>query len=319
MNTQEYLLDLIERMLDDTLEYVPEVDGSMYVNSNNAYKEASQLTDANYTEPLKQLVERYSSNKAKDKDVRRRVYHMLEKLAINTENNEIFEYFADRLAEESDKDILGDCLLLYLDRSTYIPSLYKILRLMEDNRWQVRDMVIKMLGNYPKQDVEDILMRKLSEAKDQYEISYLLSSLRKIHSTKVLEVIEKFLEHEKGNVRASAITTVNVLEGKQCLSTYMKALRDRSRDVKLNALSAILDHGDESVIGALIERLQTILKTKRKVEPGTISDSEVVKIVTFLLRYKDRKEVAALFDWIQQKKWDFLFEQEREWIQEHCF
>ncbi|WP_102345121.1 HEAT repeat domain-containing protein [Bacillus sp. Marseille-P3661] len=314
MDTQKYLLDLIQRMLDDTLEYVPDVNGSMYVIANSAYKEAEKLADAKYIQPLKNIIEQHSSSKTKEKDIRRKAYHILEKLAINTEIREIFEYFADRLDKESDKYILGDCLLLYLDRNQYTPKLDIILRLSDDIRWQVRDMVIKMLGNYPKQEVEDLLIHKLADVKDQYEICHLLSSLRKIRSAKVLDVIGEYLQHDKGEVRASAIATAKELGGKEFLPTYIACLKDRSREVKLNALDALLKHGDESIIEVLFERLKTILKTKRNVEPATAEDSDVINIVQFLLRYKYMKEVTTIFDWIWQKKWDYLYECEKEWL-----
>ncbi|MGO4886240.1 HEAT repeat domain-containing protein [Anaerobacillus sp. MEB173] len=314
MNTDDYLLNLIERMLDRTLEDVPEAGGSMYVVSDQAYKEAATLANPKFIQPLQQIIEQYSSNKAQDKAVRRKSYYILEQLAINTDHREIFDYFADRLAKETDKDILGDGLLFYLNRNEYIPNLSKIVVLVEDNRWQVRDMVIKMLGNYPKEEVESLLLDKLKNAKDQYEISALLGSLRKIHSTNVLEMIETFLHHEKGDVRSSALATVKVVGGKKFLPIYIQALKDRSRDVKLNALYAVLEHGDESVIGILIERLKTIVKTKRKLKPGTVKGSDVVNILQFILQFKNNKEVATALDWIVKNKWNHLFENEQEWI-----
>jgi len=317
MNTHEVLFNLIKRMMNRNLEFIPEMDGSMYVTAEQAYKEAKTLDNPTYIEPIKQLIEKYSSNSTKDKDIRRRAYYLLEQFAVNTGSNEIFDYFADRLAVESDKDLLADCLLLYFYSHSYLPLLEKLLLLLENQRSQVRNMVIKLLGAYPREEVEDILMRKLKQAHNSSEISHLLVSLGRIRSTKMRELLDSFFHHEKAEVRSSAVTAARMLGGQNFLHQYKEALKDRSREVKLTALYAILEHGDESVIDVVIERLKVIIKSKRKIEPVTAKDSELVIILQFLLKFKGERKVAAIVEWIQEKKWENLFVNEREWIETH--
>jgi hypothetical protein len=87
--------------------------------------------------------------------------------------------------------------------------------------------------------------------------------------------------------------------------------------VKLTALYAILLHGDGSVVGVLIERLKTMLKTKRKIGPARPIDSDIVRIIKFLLKYKNKDEVIEILNWVRQKRWDYLFEEEQKWFLEN--
>ncbi|GAA0337409.1 hypothetical protein GCM10008967_29580 [Bacillus carboniphilus] len=313
MDKKEYVIDLINRMNDTTRVFDPEFNGYVPVISKQAYNEAEQLADKECIEPLKNLIAVHSSNKAFDKDVRRKVYNILNKIATNTNEMDVFTFFEERLDYETDKYIVGDGLLEDIVRSEYVPALKRILPLVEHKDWQVRHEAIRLLGRYQKEEVEDTLLSLLKADSNPYDIEYTLGALGRIGSTKVLERIDPLLYHKKGEVRASAIAILKVVGGKTYMKVYEEGLNDRSPAVKLNALSAILKHGDEKQIPLLISRLKTILKRERKYEPGNLESSDVVKILKFLLHYKN-EQVVELLEWIREKKWSMLFELEQEWL-----
>jgi hypothetical protein len=319
MEKQQYLMDLINRILNKTTEFDPELNEYVNFISEKAYKEAFALTDIGYIEPLRNLLSKYSSNTTQHRDIRRKIYMILEKIAVNSGDMDVYPIFDEQLIRETDKDLIGDVLLEYIYRSTYTPILDTILPLAHDKRWQERHMAIKILGRYPKEKVEEVLINLLQAAKDPYEIEYILGSLRQINSEKTLDVIEKYLHHVKGEVRASALATLKVLGGKENVPIFIEGLKDKSAAVKLNALGALLKHGDETVLEALILRLKTIVKKQRQIEPMTSSDSDVVKIMEFLLRYREQDKVSKLFTWIYEKKWNMLFDNEREWFKENVY
>ncbi|MGX2962024.1 hypothetical protein JNUCC23_22735 (plasmid) [Peribacillus sp. JNUCC 23] len=69
-------------------------------------------------------------------------------------------------------------------------------------------------------------------------------------------------------------------------------------------------HGNETAIKPVIERIKTMLKRKRNVE----SDDLILAHGFFIRFEEDNEEINELFDWIKSKKWDFLFDIEKEWI-----
>jgi hypothetical protein len=46
-------------------------------------------------------------------------------------------------------------------------------------------------------------------------------------------------------------------------------------------------------------------------------DSDLVRIINFLLKYKNKDEVIAILNWVRQERWDYLFEEEQKWFLEN--
>ena len=66
-------------------------------------------------------------------------------------------------------------------------------------------------------------------------------------------------------------------------------------------------------INPVIERIKTILKRKR-----TVESDELILGLELLIRFETKyQEILELFDWIKFKKWDFLFQTEKKWIEEN--
>jgi HEAT repeat protein len=300
-------------MYDTTSVFDPETNGYAPVVKNQAYKEAADLADKDCIGPLINLIDEYSSNKTNDKDFRKTVYSILYKIAKNTKDMDVFHYFEERLAEETDKYILSDFLLNPIVRSPYKPSLHSILPFVDHTYWSIRHEAIALLGRFSKEEVEGKLLSILSGDADKYDIEYTLGALANIGSTKVLSVIDPFLHHEKGDVRASAIFTLKVVGGKQYLPVFREGLKDRSPAVKFQSLHAVLKHGDEKDVPLLLTRLKTILKRERKHEPGNLQSSDVVKIIKFLLQHKNKEVIDTLYS-INETKQDVLFDIEKEWL-----
>nr|WP_106779678.1 HEAT repeat domain-containing protein [Lysinibacillus timonensis] len=313
MNKHEYVLDLIGRMSDTSLIEDIELGGSRPL-SQLAYEEARTLTDINLVPILKNIIQQHSSNKVIEKNIRSKSYFILFKLAMNTRTPEVFFYFEERLSTETDKYLIGDSLLHYLLESEYLPSLDSIKPFIHHKDWQIRHVALRLLGRYEKELVEDILIASLHENLDRFEIDIILGALRSIQSTKILYQLEPYLHHKIGDVRASAVATIRHLGGAKFMPNFVKALSDRAPAVKLNALYAILQYGNEEQIPVLISRLKTILSRNRQTEPGNLDSSEVFLIVNFLLAHETEK-LNELIQWIYQKKWNMLFEIEQNWLE----
>ena len=72
----------------------------------------------------------------------------------------------------------------------------------------------------------------------------------------------------------------------------------------------IARHGNETAIKPVIERIKTMLKRKRNIE-----SDDLILALGFLIRFEeDYEEIHELFDWIKSKKWEFIFDTEKEWI-----
>ncbi|WP_214846141.1 hypothetical protein [Exiguobacterium sp. S90] len=90
-------------------------------------------------------------------------------------------------------------------------------------------------------------------------------------------------------------------------------MKDRSVDVKAYALLGIAKHGDASAIQPVIKRVKTMLKRKRQIQ-----SDEILVAFRFLNRYRHSdKTIPELFDWIITKRWDVLFDEEQQWLNEY--
>ena len=79
-------------------------------------------------------------------------------------------------------------------------------------------------------------------------------------------------------------------------------------------MSALNRHGDESVIMPVYERIKKILARKRTVEQ--LPKSELMEGMELLKKLGSNNEnVMELFKWIKTKKWHYLFDQEKNWLE----
>ncbi|MGG3888814.1 hypothetical protein [Metabacillus fastidiosus] len=66
--------------------------------------------------------------------------------------------------------------------------------------------------------------------------------------------------------------------------------------------------GTETAADTVYKRVKTVLARKRKIE-----SDQLVPIFEFLIRYKENNEkIKKLFEWIKSKKWNYLFEEEKD-------
>lgn len=186
----------------------------------------------------------------------------------------------------------------------------QIINFLDDRRTAVRHSAIDALRACRSPLAEEALINILKKSNDEYDLTYANAALSEIGTNKAIPHLIDLLRHPIGDVKCSALWALNELGDASLLPTFLEALQDRSVAVKGYALLGISKHGNETAIKPVIERIKTMLKRKRKVE-----SDDLILALGFLIRFEeDYKEIVELFDWIKSKKWDFLFDTEKEWI-----
>ncbi|WP_227938165.1 HEAT repeat domain-containing protein [Alkalihalobacillus deserti] len=185
-----------------------------------------------------------------------------------------------------------------------------IIKFLNDKRPAVRHSAIEALRACKSPAAENALIKVITESQDEYDLIYANAVLSKIGTNKAVPHLINLLEHHKGDVKCSALWALKEIGDASLLPSFLEALQDRSANVKGYAMLGIDRHGNETAIKPVIERIKTMLKRKR-----TIESDDLILALGFLIRFEeDNEEIHKLFDWIKSKKWDFLFDMEKEWI-----
>lgn len=213
-----------------------------------------------------------------------------------------------KLNEEKNTNKLS--LLLEEIEQSEIEDCSQIIKFINDKRTAVRHSAIQALRACKSSVAEEALIKIITESTDEYDLTYANSVLSRIGSNKAIPHLINLLGHSKGDVKCSALWALNELGNTSLLPIFLEALQERSVAVKGYALLAINRHGNETAIKPVIERIKTILIRKR-----TVESDDLILGLGFLIRFVgDYEEIQELFDWIKSKKWEFLFDTEKEWI-----
>ncbi|MGK7379738.1 HEAT repeat domain-containing protein [Planococcus sp. 1R117A] len=306
MNEKD-LLELIKQM-SATDFIVDERDGS-YTSEDSpswkAYRKAEQLNDPTVLPFLDALLER-----SKHADLRRNIYFILEKIGENTGDERTTAILLKWLEKERDRYALESILRGIAEQKNLIDC-STVLKFVQDERAGIRHAAIESLRGCKSPVAEEALIRILKDSGDPYDLTYASSVLSDIGTNKSIPYLIHLLENPSGDVKCSAIWALSEIGDNSLLPVFLEALQSRSASVKGYAMSAIKKHGDETAIVPVSERIKVILKRKRVTDSEELTDA-----LAFLIRFEnERVEIQELFNWIIQKKWDFLFEEEKKWIE----
>ena len=140
---EKYLINLIDRMLDDSDQNMVAGFESSKTISWKATREAEKLTEEKYVEQLIEFIEIEKNKKKRDK-----AYFVLYKIAKNIDNLKATKFLIYRIEKEIDKYILMSMLdgIAELNKSEET-DLTNIIKATENEKWQIRHSAIGALKN----------------------------------------------------------------------------------------------------------------------------------------------------------------------------
>ncbi len=207
----KYLIELIDRMLDDSdLNMVAGFDSSKTI-SWKATREAEKLTEEKYIGQLIEFIEKEKNKKKRDK-----AYFALYKIAKNLNNLKATKFLIYRIDKETDKYIIMSMLDGIADlnkpRET---DLTNVIKATENEKWQIRHSAIRALENTNNENVENQLLKILNNTEDKFNIIYCLSTLSDVGTEKSIPTLEKYLTSRTRDIKSGAENTINEIRNRK--------------------------------------------------------------------------------------------------------
>jgi hypothetical protein len=202
---EQYLINLIDRMLDASDQNMVAGFESSKTISWKATREAEKLTEVKYIEQLIEFIE-----KEKNKKKRNKAYFMLYKIAKNIDNLKATKFLIYRIGKETDKYILMSMLdgIAELNKSEET-DLSNIIKSTENEKWQIRHSAIGALKNTNNKNAENQILKILQNTEDKYNITYSISSLYNIGTEKSIPILEKYLTSRTRDIKSGAENAIN--------------------------------------------------------------------------------------------------------------
>jgi len=307
----EYLKDLLARMLDVS-DKKTQPDGSKTI-SWKACRESEKLTNKDFIPQLIEIID-----KEKDKEKRNKAYFILGKIAKNTNDLTATKYLIGRINKEKDKNVLST--LLHRISDLYKPkdmNIQPIINAINHNDSQVKSSAILALEHTDNPLAEDTLIDLLEnpESTDS-DLVFANAALANIGTKKSISILTKLVTHKKIDVAGSALNTIIKISDETCLPLCLEQLENGNN--KSIALEGVVKYGNENVIPHIINRIKELVDRKRKRGTLLVVERklmpELVVGLEFLKKYAEKGEVESLFGFILTKKYDLLFDDEKEWL-----
>ncbi|MFK4310177.1 hypothetical protein ABH957_004871 [Bacillus sp. RC242] len=296
---EEYIDDLLRRMADEETEIW-----------HRAYDEAKELYDL-LTFPY--LQEKLI--KAKKISMKKDIYYLMTKLAINTKEICIADYLIDRLEYEESPTLLSE-LLSNIYPLPEVSSTNKIIPYIYHKNDSVRFWAVSSLKLYKSLEAERALLKLLDTEENKDEITNICYTLLEIGTNQSILPLTKLLYRDSAYVRSTVIEVLAKIGGADLQIVYIEALKDRNIMVKYEAVRALYAYGDERTIKPICERVNKIVSRRRKNEVVPTDESEIVIALRFLHKFADHEEVLKTFDKVYKKRGS-LFLSERKWLRDN--
>ena len=195
-----YLIDIIDRMLDVSDKTTEAGYDSSKTISWKALREAEKVEDAAYIPQLIAFIDNQ-----KDKKKRDRAYFLLGHIAKNTSDLKALQYLISRINQETDKYIIS----ALLDRIAAIKKpigtdLQPLIQATKSDKWLIRHSAIQSLKNASDSVAETALIEILIDSDDPYDLTYANATLNKIGTLRAIPFLEKHLKSRKRDVKDSA-------------------------------------------------------------------------------------------------------------------
>lgn len=318
-----YLIDLIERMLDD--EWRDDMVSSEDTVSYQAFREAEKLNDVACIADLKAYIENEQDNKH-----RKCAYFILTKIVKNTHDENALQFLIHQLKIEKNNNSLITLLsaLVEVNKPSHI-DLQPIFELIHHHQGEyesyleddehVKSHAIYALKHSQNRKVEPLILNIMQalESSDDFRLWYCFQVLQTVGTTLSLSVMERFIHHKNTEYASLAFWFLAMYGNEKQLPIFEKHIQEsKYKDL---ALLGLVNHGNDTHIELIISRVKNMLSRKRKYETMMIIDdvekSELVVALEFLQKYANQNtEIIKFFEWIKMKKWDKLFDDEKEFI-----
>ncbi|MFD0049418.1 HEAT repeat domain-containing protein [Actinomycetes bacterium NPDC127524] len=131
-----------------------------------------------------------------------------------------------------------------------------MLPFLSDRRYQVRHSAIKALRKCNGLKIEEALIQVLLHPIDTDDLICANEVLSEIGTANAIPFLMNLLDHQKDDVKGSALYALSVIGGNELLPVFIKALTEGTVGLKSSATSAIHRHGDETAINAVIARVR---------------------------------------------------------------
>ncbi|WHY29976.1 HEAT repeat domain-containing protein [Bacillus wiedmannii] len=296
---EEYIDDLLKRMDDEEVGI-----------RQCAYEEAKELNDLLTFPYLQQKI-----IKAKKVSMKKNIYYLMTKLAINTKEICIADYLIDCLECEQSPTLLSE-LLNNIYRLPEVSDTNKIIPYIYHKNDAVRFWAVSSLKLCKSLEAESSLLKLLDTLENKDEITNVCYTLLEIGTKQAILPLTKLLYSDSAYVRSIVIEVLAKVGGSDLQIVYIEALQDTNVMVKYEAVRAIYANGDEMAIKPICERVTKVVSRRRKNEVELTDESEVIIALCFLHKFVDHEEVLKMFDKVYKKRGN-LFMSERKWLRDH--
>ncbi|MDM5192219.1 HEAT repeat domain-containing protein [Bacillus hominis] len=283
----------MEECIDDLLRRMGDEETEIW---HRAYDEAKELNDLLTFPYLQEKI-----IKAKKVSMKKDIYYLMTKLAINTKEICIADYLIDRLEYEESPTLLSE-LLSDIYTLPEVSSTNKIIPYIYHKNDAVRYWAISSLKLYKSLEAESALLKLLATEENKDEITNICYTLREIGTGQSILPLTRILYRESASIRSVAIETLAEIGGTDLQIVYIEALADKNGIVKYEAVRALYAHGDEMAIKSICERVNKIVSRRRKNEVEPIDESEVIIALRFLHKFVDHEDVLQAFDKVYKKR-----------------
>ncbi|MGN7895579.1 HEAT repeat domain-containing protein [Bacillus sp. 22475] len=294
-----YIDSLLRRMADEDTEV-----------RHRAYDEAKELNDLLTFPYLQQKV-----TKEKKIAMKKDMYYVMTKLAINTKEICIADYLIDCLGCEQNPTLLSE-LLINIYTLPEVSDTNKIIPYIYHKNDGVRYWAISSLKLCKSLEAESALLKLLDTQENKDEITNICYTLLEIGTNQSILPLTKLLYSNSAYIRSAAIETLAEIGRRDLQVVYIEALQDRNVMVKYEAVRAIYTYGDEMAMRPICERVNKIVARRRKNEVEPTDEAEIIIALRFLHKFVDHEEVLKIFDKVYKKR-ENLFMSERKWLRDN--
>jgi HEAT repeat protein len=195
-----YLIELIDRMNDDSDHNIEKGYNSADTISWKATREAEKISTIDFIEQLQNYIKIEKDKKKRDK-----AYFIIANIAKNTNDQHTAGFLIQRLKNEKDKYIISS-LLYNLSKITKPKGtdLTSLIVATQSDKWLIRHSAIQAFVNTNDEIAESTLTNILDKTEDPYDIIYANSTLGKIGTLKSIPFLEQHLTSKKRDVKGSA-------------------------------------------------------------------------------------------------------------------
>lgn len=243
------------------------------------------------------------------------MYYVMTKLAINTKEIYIADYLIDRLECEQSPTLLSE-LLSNIYTLLEVSSTNKIIPYIYHKNDSVRYWAFSSLKLYKSLEAESALLKLLDTEENKDEITHICYTLFEIGTKQSILPLTKLLYSNSAYVRSAVIEVLAKIGESDLQIVYIEALHDRNVMVKYEAVRAIYTYGDEMAMRPICEGVNKIVARRRKNEVEPTGEAEIIIALRFLHKFANHEEVLKIFDKVYKKRGN-LFMSERKWLRDN--